>query len=289
MIRKWMVIGLWGLLISSGISCAENDKTNVDTLRRRQFVDEDVFLSITNGALLADVRTKLGPAVRHQFTAIEDGHTWTLIKCFLHTGENESYTFYQLLFRDGVLVRTIGWIQMEMETYPYGGTTSTRSKPWAIEDTKYVRKSIEAPAVTPDQIRTKLKDARETMERYKSEGNIPRWVGYLFAPGFRALEKKGYPVNEALRQKYDGSKVSIGMKRDEVEALCGKPSHSFTTEKGDTARIYGDDRYLGNAVDSLLVFSYVAVLFDTKGQVVAVYSDGFFCKDWHPGLPAWRR
>lgn len=286
MIRKWLLIGLWGFFICSGISYAGE---GVKSLRRKQFVNEDVFLSITNGTSLQEVMTKLGPAVRHQFTVNIDVHIWTLIKCFLHTGEEEAYTFYQLLFRDGVLVKTIGWIQMEQEEYPYMGTTATRAKPWDIENTKYVQKAIAVPAVTPDQIRAKLKDVRETMEKHKSEGNIPRWVGYLFARSFRKLEKEGYPVNERLRQRFDGCKVSIEMTSKQVEVLYGKPLHSFTTEKEDTARVYGDDRYLGNAVDSFLVFSYVAVLFDPEDRVVAVYSDNFFCNDWYPRIPAWRR
>ena len=289
MIWRSMAVGLSGLLICSGISCAANDTADVESLRRRQFVDEEVFLSITNGSSLGDVKARLGPAVRHEFTAAETGHIWTLIKCFLHTGEEESYSFYQLLFRDAILVKTIGWIQMEREEYPYRGTTATRAKPWSIDDATYVRKAIEATAVTPGQIRTKLKDARETMERHKGEGNIPRSVGHLFAPSFRKLEKEGHPVNEKLRQQFDGCKVSVGMTTNEVQALYGTPLHSFTTEKGNTAQIYGDDRYLGNSVDSFLVFSYVAVLFDPDGRVAAVYSDAFFCKDWYPGLPAWRR
>ncbi|EFK06468.1 conserved hypothetical protein [delta proteobacterium NaphS2] len=289
MTRKWLVIVLCGFFICCGISYAEGDKTDTTTLRQRQFVDENVFLSITNGSSLGDVTSKLGPAVRHQFTTIEDGNTWTLIKCFLHTSEEESYSFYQLLFRDGLLVKMIGWIKKEREEYVYNGTTATHAKPWEIEDGKYVKMAIEAPAVTPDQIRKMFKDAQETMQRYKDEGNIPRWLGALFAPAFRAKAKKGYLVNEKLRQKYDGCKVPIGMTSNEVEALYGEPLHSFSTEKGNTARIYGDNQYLGNSVDSFLIFSYVAVLFDSENRVNAVYSDGFFCNDWYPRLPDWRR
>lgn len=288
MIRRSMVVGLLGLLLCTGMSCTGGNTTDVEALRRSHFVNEETFLSITNGSSLADANMRFGPAVRHQFTAVESGHTWTLIKCFLHTGPAEAYTFYQLLFRDGVFVKTIGWIQMEREEYPYRGATATRSKPWDIEDTKYVTKAIEAPAVTADQIRAKLKDARATMEKHKGEGNIPKLVGHLFAQSFRKLEKKGYPDNERLRQQYDGCKVAIGMTRNQVDELYGHPVHKFTTEKRNTGLIYGDDQYLGNAVDSFFVFSYVAVLVDPEGRVVAVYSDGFFCKDWYPGLPAWR-
>lgn len=286
--RKCLFAGLLAALICCGMSCTGED-TDVETLRKNQFVSEDTLLSITNGTSLADVRLRLGPAVRHQFTAVEAGHTWELVRCFVHTGEEESYTFYQLLFRGGTLLRTIGWIQMEREEYPYHGTTATRSKAWDIEDSKYVRKAIEAPAVAPEQIQAKLKDARETMAAHKSEGNIPRVVGYLFAPAFRAKAKKGYPVNEELRQRFDGCRVSIGMTTNEVQDLYGNPLHTFVTTNGLTARVYGDDRYLGNAVDTFLLLQYLAVVFTADGRVAAVYSDLFFCKDWYPNLPAWRR
>jgi hypothetical protein len=219
----------------------------------------------------------------------ESGHTWTLISCFLHTGEEESYTFYMPLFRDNVLIKTIGWIQMESEEYAYRGTTAMRSKPWRIEDTKYVRKALEAPEVTHEQVRAEVKDAHETMEKYKGQGNIPAIVGYFLARPFIALEVKGYPVNEALRRKFNGGRVSIGMTSNEVYALYGEPLYVFTTKESSTARIYGDDQYLGNAVESFLIFSYVAVLFDPKGLVKSVYSDAFFCKDWYPNMPSWRR
>ena len=293
-IRQKCLFGvLSALLICSGISCTGADATDMEILRRKQFVDEDVFLSITNGTSLADVKMKLGPAVRHQFTAVEGGHTWTLIRCFLHTGEEEGYNFYQPLFRDGELVKTIGWIRMEREEVPYKSRYATsmvsRTTPWDIEDPKYVQKAIETPEVTHEQIRAQLKDAQATMEKYKGQGNIPRVVGYLFAPAFRALEKKGYPVNEELRRKFDGCRVSIGMTGGEVDAIYGKPLHTYVTKHGKTARIYGDDRYLGNAVDAFLVFSDVAVLLDATGHVESVYSDVFFCKDWYPNLPVWRR
>ena len=287
---KNLFLGLGVILICSLSACGRGAPSEAEKLRNNQFVFEDVFLSITNGSSFADVTRTLGSAVRHQFTVAENGDTWTLIRCFLHTGEEEGYNFYQLLFRDGALVRTIGYVKWgEMEEIPYEGTTRSRAKPWDIEDMTGVKKLIQAPAVTHEQIRAELKDARETMEKYKGHGNIPAVVWYFFAPAFRALAKKGYPVNEELRQRFDGCRASIGMTIKEVDALYGEPLHVLVTKTGGTARIYGDDRYLGNAVDSFLVFPYVAVLFDSEGHVASVYSDGFFCKDWYPNLPSWRR
>jgi hypothetical protein len=257
-------------------------------LRKNQFVSEDIFLSITNGSSFADVKKTLGNAVRHQFTVAENGHTWKLIRCFLHTGEEESYTFYQLLFRDDALVKTIDWIAMEREEYPYQGTTATSSKPWDIDDMKYVKRAIEAPEVTHEQIRAKLKEARETMEKYKGQGNIPGVVGYIFGPALTQRANKEFPLNEGLRTRYDGCRISIGMTLKEVDALYGGPLRVFTTKTSRVARIYGDHRYSGD-VDHFLMFSYVAVLFDPEGRAANIYSDSFFCNDWDPDMPSGRR
>ena len=266
----------------------QNDAIDADTLWMNQFVNEDVFLSINNGASLANVTTILGLAARHQFTVATNGHTWTLIKCFMHTGREESYKFYQLLFRDDILVKTIGWIQMEREEYEYEGTTAARSRPWDIEDLKYVKKAIEAPAVSHSQIRREIKKAQEVMEKYKGNGNIPRIIGYLFEPFFRAKAKEDYPVNEQLRRKFDGRLISLGITTKEVDALYGAPLRTFVTKNNDSARIYGDNRYLGE-VTHFLIFPYVAVLFDHEGRAKTVYSNGFFCNDWYPNMPEWRR
>ena len=290
MIRNWLTFAILALLIDLGGSCSPKNESPAEMLRRRQFADVEVFLSITNGSPLAEAQFTLGPAMRHQFSVVEANHVWKLALCFLHTGEEESFSYYQLLFCDDVLSKTIGRISMERETIPYRDTTATRVKPWDIEDIRYAQQVFVADAVAPEQIRAKVATAHMTMDKYKGKGNLPKFVGRLFAPRFHTLAEQGFPLNEKLRQKYDGFRLAIGMSSDEVRALFGPPLHIFTTSSGRTAHVYGvDEPYLGNAVDHFLVYPYVAVLFDSAGSVSAVFSDRFFCRDWHPNLPAWRR
>ncbi len=281
-------LGLLAIVICYVISRRPHTRPEVEKLRTNQFVSENLFLSITNGSSITEARKELGSAVRHQFTVADNGHTWTLIRCFLHTGEEESYTFYQLLFRDDALVKTVGSIQMEREEYPYEGTTATRSKSWDVEDLKYVKKAIDAPVVTPEQIRADLKQAQATMEKFKGKGNIPAEVLSRFARVDAERANKEFPINEELRRRYDGCRASIGMTIKEVDALYGEPLRAFTTRTGRAARIYGDHRYSGD-MDHFLVFSYVAVVFDAEGRVGNIYSDLFFCNDWDPGMPSGRR
>lgn len=283
MTAKGRIIALFALLIGFVCSCAPSIPPELEKVMTSQFVSEDVFLTITNGSSLAEVSKTLGSAVRHQFTVSEDGHRWTLIRCFLHTGEEEGYNFYQLLFRDNALVKTIGYVNWwKMEDIPYRGTTCSRVKPWDVEDMTGIRKVLDAPAVTHEQIRAELKDARKTMEKYKGQGNIPAVVGNLFAPAFIQKAMRDYPINEELRQRYDGCRTSLGMSVKEVDAIYGDPVHVFSTTTGRTARVYGDNRYLD--VNPFLRFSFVAVLFDPDGQTADIYSDIFFCADWDPVL-----
>jgi hypothetical protein len=190
---KSPILGLLAILIFCVVSCGPRTPPAVEKLRTNQFVAEDRFLSITNGSTVAEARKLLESAVRHEFTVAESGHSWTLIKCFLHTGDEESYTFYQLLFCDDALVKTIGWIPMERYEYPYNGTTATRSKPWDIEDMKYVKKAIDAPAVTHEQIRADLKKAQATMRNSKGQGNITGIVLLLFARPLTQRANKEFP------------------------------------------------------------------------------------------------
>jgi hypothetical protein len=177
---------------------------------------------------------------------------------------------------------------MEREEYPYQGTTATRGIPWDIEDMKYVKKAINAPVVTHEQVQAEIKDARETMEKYKGQGNIPAVVLLPFGLVFAERGYKEFPINEELRQRYDGCRASIGMTIKQVDAIYGQPLRVFTTKTGRVARIYGNHRYSGDA-DHFLIFSSVAVLFDSEGHVASIYSDGFFCNDWDPGMPLGRR
>jgi len=229
---KSRLVGLLAILACSIVSCGRGTPPDVEKLRSNQFLSEDLFLSITNGSSVADVRKILGSAVRHQFTVAENGHTWTLIKCFLHTGEEESYNFYQLLFRDDALVKTIGWIRMEMEAYSYEGTAASRLKPWDIEDMKYVKKAIEAPVVTHGEIRAELKDAGATMKKFQGKGNLPAVVILPIAAALSQRAIKEFPINEELRQRYDGCKASIGMTIKEVDALMASRCGCLPQEQG---------------------------------------------------------
>jgi hypothetical protein len=81
-----------------------------------------------------------------------------------------------------------------------------------------------------------------------------------------------------LSKRYDGCQANLGMNIEDIEKLYGKPLRVFTTKNGQTARIYGDTRYL--EINSLLAFGGMAVVNDAQGRVTAIYSHQFFNDGW---------
>jgi hypothetical protein len=180
--------------------------------------------------------------------------------------------YFPLLFRNKELVKIVPSVK---------GTVD-------IDDMAYIVKWLEAPALSRDQIRAELKDDRQTREKYKGGGNLPPILGYIFGPLFLAKQEKEYPLNEELRERYDGCRASLGMTVKEIDGLYGNPLRVFFTKSGLRAHVYGDHRYLGN-VSPTLLFSYIAVVFDSNGGAVKIFSDRFFDDNWDPGMPELQR
>lgn len=174
------------------------------------------------------------------------------------------------------------------ERYQYRGTTATRAKPWDIEDMDYLKKSIAARSESRENIQSSIRSTRAAAEKRRGDGNIPWIVGRIFSPALAERAEKAFPINEKLRERFDGCRASIGMSVAEVDALYGEPLRVFTTQAGHVARIYGDRHYSGD-VEPFLMFSYVAVLFDDAGRAARIFSNGYFCNDWDPDMPPGRR
>jgi len=251
---------------------------HINSMVKRLTVPEKTFLAITNGTSLDMVRNTFGIAASHSFTVAETGGNYTLISCFVRNADGPSFW---LLFRDKMLFKIIKPFSFPelIETYPYRGTTATRAKSWDIDDPAIngsITKIIDASALTRDEIVNDLKP-------YSGAGMEPLNIlpafllsGYLWR-GLPQLEK-GYEINEELSKRYDGCRANLGMNTEDIEKLYGKPLRIFTTKNGETARIYGDTRYLD--INSLIAFTGMAVVSDSKGHVTAIYSNGFFNDEW---------
>jgi len=72
----------------------------------------------------------------------------------------------------GRLVKTLQLPRREMETVPYQGTTWSRIKSRDIDDETYIDKTINAPAMTRDQIRALLDSLRPNKRTAGEAGNI---------------------------------------------------------------------------------------------------------------------
>lgn len=252
--------------------------SHIDSMVKRLTVPEKTFLTITNGLSLDVMRSTLGIAARHEFTITESNANYTLVSCFVPDADGPNFW---LLFRDKTMIKIIQPFSFPelLETYPYQGTTASRVKSWDIDDAGImgrVRKIIDAPELTHDELLNALKP-------YNGKGMqplniLPAFLLTGYAKRMAPQIEKGYEINEELSKRYDGCQANLGMSTEDIEKLYGKPLRVFTTKNGQTARIYGDTRYL--EINSLLAFGGMAVVSDAKGQVTAIYSHQFFNDEW---------
>jgi len=251
---------------------------------KRLTVPEKTLLAITNGESLDTVRSTVGIAARPEFTVAETNGSYTLISCYFSGGDNALW----LLFHDQSLFKIIEPFSFPelVETYPYQGTTASRTKSWDINDPGIagrITKVIDAPALTHDQILNDLKP-------YSGAGMEPLNILPAFllaglpagsADKWMSQIEKDYEINEKLFKLYDGCRANLGMSNQDVEVLYGKPLRVITTKNGETARIYGESvesREL--QVNPQLAFTGMAVVSDANGRVIAVYSHVFFNDEW---------
>ena len=268
------------LLAVLGLCGCSSRYSHLDSMIKSLTVPEKTLLAITNGESFEAIRNALGIAARLEFTVTETNGNYTLVSCYFEGGDNALW----LVFHDKSLMKTIEPFSFPelLETYPYQGTTATRIKSWDIDDPGVngrVKKVIDAPALTHEEIAAELRPATNTSSG--SSWNVfPAFLlsGYLWKAAPQI--EKDYATNESLLERYDGCSANIGMDTNEVAKLYGKPLRVFTTKNGETARIYG---YAGSRelqVNPQLVFRGLAIVSDAKGQVVAIYGNGFFNDEW---------
>ena len=266
------------LLLTTFFLCGCSSRyRHINSMAQKLTVPEKTFLTITNDSSLDTVKNALGRSARHEFTIVETNEAYTLISCLVP--DADGYNFW-LLFRDKILLKIIRPVSPEMETYPYEGTTASRIKSWDVEDIGRIRKVIDAPALTRDQIKNMLNDlSPDTNTTSRSWNVFPAFLltGY-FWKAVPQIEKD-YEINEELSKRYDGCWVNLGMNAEDVEKHYGKPLRVFAAKNGETARVYGDTRHL-EFINSLLAFTGMAVVIDAEGRVKAIYSHEFFNEEW---------
>jgi len=260
--------------------CFSHDN-NLKSTVKRLTVSEQTFLAITNGLSLDVVVDTLGISAFHSFTVAGTNGTHTLISC--HTAGDLSV--FWLLFRDKRLIKIIVPFTLPgyLEKYPYQGTTATRIKPWAIDDVvimEWVKEIVDAPALSHEQMKDYLKPYSGVSSHPNIFSILPAFILSGIAEKMAPQIEKDYKINEELATRYNGCLANLGMDTEDVEKLFGKPLRVFTTKNKQTVRIYGygDNREL--QVNPQLAFNGMAVVNDTNGHVMAIYSHEFFNAKW---------
>jgi hypothetical protein len=268
------------LLAVLGLCGCSSRHSNLDSTIKRLTVPEKTLLAITNGVSFEAITNTFGIAARLEFTCAETNGNYTLISCYFAGGDNALW----LVFHDKALMKIIEPFSFPelLETYPYQGTTATRIKSWDIDDpgiNDRVKKVIDAPALTHEEVAAELRPY--TNADPSSSSSVTPVFLFSGILGKEAPQiEKDYAINESLLDRYNGCSANIGMDTNEVEKLYGKPLRVFATKSGEIVRIYryGETREL--QVNPQLVFRGLAIVSDAKGQVTAIYSNGFFDDKW---------
>jgi hypothetical protein len=283
---------IFAAIIFCGCISTYGQSREIESLVKKLTVSKKTFLTITNGSSLDAVTNILGFAARHEFTVSEKKTNYTLIDCReCPNGNVDDDNDIYLLFRDNILVKMMRPVSFPelRETYKYSLTAATRAKPWDIGETpRLVRKTINAPALTQSEMVDYLKpyDGKGMEQPNIAEDIMFAGVVALAGPvGWSNMHKdekelkNDYETNEMFLKLYDGCRASLGMSLEKVDALYGKPLRVLPMKNRQTARIYGDSREFEN-FNPGEQFSCVAVVFNPRGNVTAIYSDGYFCDDW---------
>lgn len=262
-----------------GCSARHND---LDKAVKSLTVPERSLLTITNGESFETITNAFGIAARLEFTFKETNvNSYTLISCYFAGGDDALW----LVFRDKTLLKIIKPVSFPelLESYPYQGTTATRIKSWDIDDSDIefrIKRVIDTPALTRSEIENILNDSHSGTASGSAWNIIPASLMSGTLAKETPLIEKDYKTNENLLERYNGCLASVGMDKNAVEALYGKPLRIITTKGGETARIYGYEGTKELQVNPQLVFRGLAIVSNAKGQVTAVYSGAFFCDEW---------
>ena len=266
-------------LILLGCSARAAQQPQIAALVTNLFISETVFLSIQGGASFDTVTNTLKDSSRHGFTISETNGVYTMISCLVAVGDGIDFW---LLFHNRALLKIVHLPRREVVIYPYRGTTASRIRPWDIEDKTYIEKTINAQAMTHDQIRAYLDWVRPDERTAGEPANIgPAFVLSGYFNTMRSRIKKDYETNQELRKRYDSGRANLGMSVEQVDDLYGKPLRTFVTTDSRPVRVYGESRRL--EIDPRYRFSCVATIFDSQRRLAAIYGYGFFDDAWAEG------
>jgi len=268
-------------LVRIGTLPSPSDFWRLNNLIGRLLISKELFF-LTVGKedqSLEFLWEKAEVAIRHEFTINHNGNSYVLVSCLVHDGgivnSVSSSTPFYLLFKDGKFEKILDKLPSNIEVYSYKNTTATRIKTWSIDDTSRIFQVLDSPSITSEEITEELKPYAGS----KSMGNLPAVLitGYLGKTAQTTI--LDYQTNQKLLEQFDGCKVKLGMLVNDVDNLFGSPKNVFLIKAGGEVRLYGNDREL-RMVNSSLLFSWVAVVFNGNGHAVAVYSNSFFCDAW---------
>ena len=170
------------------------------------------------------------------------------------------------IFVDEKFVKFVEWPEWEMETVYIDGTPASRPKPIKPGSFKRLIRAFESESINiPD---LKKKALARTAPRTRTDlGLTMAWL--LLRNDLGKASKEDYAQNAKLRDRFNASRIKLGMTELEVEAIFGQGPVDSGETGSNTCKVYGSNRsfHIGHS----LHFANVLVLYQ-NGAVSGIYS-----------------
>jgi hypothetical protein len=193
------------------------------------------------------------------------------------------------LFKNNFLKSVLNDVpRREGEDYAYEGTTASRTKPWDLNDESLMLKTIQVVTDVYSGIAGVLDGVRECEaweDAHSVQPQFPPWQVFKLAPPYLTRQNRAYAKNKELAKIFDGTRIKIGDKPEDVKAILGNPVVDTVYDglrfQFFGKRVYGNKPDVDLEMNSLYMFSPIAVVFK-DGLVSRVYGRQWISRSWVP-------
>ena len=236
----------------------ELKKQNSDT--RKAALDALIarITKINKGVVSQEVEKAFKSKGEHQFTVKKYGKTYS---CFSYLAGQEYWSKraaeYYCIYEDDKLYSIIIPPEFEYDRIPYRGATSEVKKP--LDPDKRINNSFSAANLINDGL---IESLKKRFPKKSSSSNLGPLVGVMqLLSGQAKKEKEKDDFKRAkLEQKYDSTKIKIGMSLSEVNQILREPKYIHKKEEKSIC-VYGEKATFTYYPYN---FSWIAVEFDSE-------------------------
>lgn len=245
--------------------------------------DYDKYLLINPGDKSDKIEEVFGSSGIYQFSVFRNNEVFSLIEYNLMLAKELDYSeTVWIVLRNGEFINLLNPIPYKSEIYYYHGVPASRVISWNIEDEDLVNKVIEKskePFSKSYWLKRWEKEVREYSAYLRQKRIDPglTTLALVVVPFITPTMIHQQHQKDTLFKKYNGNRIRIGMKVEEVDSIFGVPRRSEKVGPSKIAHYYGQVE--GLDVQEWGNVPFVAVVFKDD-QASGIFSGSFFNTDW---------